>query len=140
MAEALSEVAIEYSVVVTDEIDGVNSVPHFCGQSAGPSGLMVFESIEGNGQEYCLCVKGECPPTEPSFRTLHAGTYESLFTWNGRNTTDHTDTGEPSDAGILGQPFPPGLYSLKLIAIGTRMTDEGYMPFQVQATRDVVIR
>jgi hypothetical protein len=106
---------LPYEVVVEHDIAGVVPVPQDAGNcgAAGPSQLVVFESLSGGGQSYCLCDTGLCAPSSRTPVTLHAGTYAGVFMWQGRNWSGPSDTGNP-----MGAPFPPGGYTLSLSAKG----------------------
>jgi hypothetical protein len=118
---------IPYDVVVAS--DATNVVPQpqdagGCGQP-GTSGLILFERVDGGGQAYCLCDTGLCLAMPLPPRTLHAGTYATTFSWDGKNWNGPSDTGNPQ-----GPPFPPGDYTVSVSAIGT----QGTASFAVSAT------
>jgi hypothetical protein len=127
LAQAQAGIAIPYDLVVASDV--ANVAPRAqdaggCGQP-GSSGLILFERLEGGGQSYCLCDTGLCAPTPPPPTTLHAGTYASSFSWDGKNWSGPSDTGNPQ-----GAPFPPGDYTLTVSATGT----QGATSFAVSAT------
>lgn len=99
-------------------------------QQAGPGGLMVFAEIVGRGQRYCLCDTGLCAPRDHRSRT-RVGVWKDALRWDGRNFQGPSDTGMKP-----GKPFPPGQYTVKLTAKGTR---DG-VPFEVSATRRITVR
>jgi len=116
LAEAAAGIAVAYDVVVSTTVDGVVPAPQDAGQcgAPGPSGLIVFESLSGGGQGYCLCDQGLCAPPSPTPIQLQPGTYGGTFGWMGRNWSGPSDTGNP-----MGAPFPPGSYTLSVSAVGT---------------------
>jgi hypothetical protein len=118
LAEAAAGIQVDYQVRIDADIDGVVPARHDgagCGQP-GPSGLIVFEELTGNGQQYCLCSEGKCPPPSDQPVTLKKGDYNQSFAWDGVNWMGPSDTGNPK-----GPPFPPGTYELALSAEGTHM-------------------
>lgn len=133
--EALATIMIPYDVVIEVEVSGINSVPHYCGNTPGPSGLIVFEELGGGDQKYCICDPGVCAVSPPMFTTLHAGTYRSSFVWSGRN---YLGSSPPDASG--GAPFASGTYSLSMTSIGTLMSDGGFQQYSISATRSVVIK
>jgi hypothetical protein len=130
IAQAQAGISIPYDVVIASDVTGVVPEPQDggkCGQPAS-SGLILFERLGGGGQSYCLCDTGLCLPTTPPPTTLHAGTYASAFSWDGKNWGGPSDTGNPQVA-----PFPPGDYTLTVSATGTR----GGASFAVSGTLDI---
>jgi hypothetical protein len=112
LAEAAAGIAIPYAVVVDGTLS-VTSRPYNSCSTPGPSGLDVFEELSGDMQRYCYCDVGLCPMMEPMV-DLVVGTHPASFTWEGRNWAGPSDTGMP-----MGDPFPPGSYTLSLRATGT---------------------
>lgn len=109
------EVQVSADVTVTPTIGGASGCAN-----PGPSGLVVFERLSGSGELYCLCDEGLCK--EPAFAPtpLTVGSYPGTFTWTGRNWTGPSDTGNP-----MGEPFPPGTYTLEVSAAG-EVDDEAF--------------
>lgn len=133
-SSALAGIAIPYDVVIDNDVMGINSVPHYCGNAAGPSGLIVFEELAGGAEKYCVCEGGSCPPSPPSFVALSRGTYRSSFVWNGRNFQG------PSTADAsLGTPFPRGTYTLTITSVGSWNADGGFQQFSISATRQLQV-
>ncbi len=115
LSEAAAGIEIPYTVLVEAEIPGVvNSKQDAggCGQP-GPSGLILFEDLGGDGERYCLCDTGLCadPPQIPV--TIPASETSATFAWTGTNWWGPSDTGNP-----LGEPFPAGTYTLEVSALG----------------------
>jgi len=108
---------IPYDVMVAADVAGVVPAPQDAGGCGAPgsSQLIVIERLAGGTQSYCLCDTGLCPPSNPPPVTLHAGTYASVFSWQGNNWSGPSDTSNP-----MGAPFPPGSYTLTVSAIGTQ--------------------
>lgn len=113
LAEAKAGVLFNYEVVVlADVMDVTTEAINICDQP-GPGGLFVGERIEGDGQSYCLCDQGKCPnPMVPPF-VLAAGVYPDSLPWDGVNWNGPSDFNNPK-----GPPFPPGMYTVTVRAIG----------------------
>ena len=112
---AAAGISIPYTVIVEAPLDDVVPMPQDAGQcgAPGPSGLIVFERLQGGGQVYCVCDEGLCAGPDSTPRTLAAGMTEGAFEWTGRNWTGPSDTGNP-----VGEPFPAGIYTLTVSAAG----------------------
>jgi hypothetical protein len=115
VAEARAGLQIDYQVHIDQELSGVVPLPHsptHC-DLPGPSGLIVFEDLHGDGQRYCVCDQGLCadPPEDPI--QLHKGVYEQTFKWRGKNWLGPSDTLNPE-----GEPFPAGRYTLTVSTVG----------------------
>jgi len=52
--------------------------------------------------------------------TIKKGTYHATFTWDGKNWSGPSDTGNPK-----GAAFPTGDYHLDVSAIGSVAADDG---------------
>lgn len=130
LAEAAAGISIGYEVVIDADVPDVVAQAQTTCTGPGPSGLAVFEQISGNGQSYCICDSGLCPPPPDTPKTLKAGTYPGSFEWDGKNWSGPSDTGNPK-----GPPFPAGSYELLLSAKGT----QGTTPFDVQSTLVVTL-
>ena len=63
--------------------------------------------VRGNGQSYCVCDTGCCPPVDGGSVALASGVARSVLTWPGRSWGGPSDTNEP-----LGAAFPPGDYAV----------------------------
>lgn len=134
LAQAAAEISIDYVVHITAAVDDVVPAPQDagdCGQLA-PGGLTLFETLSGDGQLYCLCDVGLCPPDDDPPVQLQPGTTPGVFEWTGRNWTGPSDTGNP-----VGPPFPPGTYTLRVSAVGT--VGPAADPFQVEATFSITL-
>jgi hypothetical protein len=115
---AAAGVSIPYTVLIEAPVDDVVPLPQdegTCG-TPGPSGLIVFERLQGGAQIYCVCDEGRCGEPDRSPRTIPAGATERAFEWTGRNWTGPSDTGMP-----LGEPFRAGIYTLSVSATGRRL-------------------
>jgi hypothetical protein len=125
LAEAAAGIDVEYAVVVDAALDEVTARPNDAGGcgTPGDSGLILLERLEGGGQLYCLCDTGLCPGTEVT-SDLAAGSYPVTFHWEGRNWMGPSDTDMP-----MGDPFPPGSYTLTVRANGSYMGTD----YEVQA-------
>ena len=127
-------VSIPYHVVVDQDVGGVTPRTQDGGQCGKPgaSGLITFEKVAGNAQQYCLCDVGKCPPPSPPPVTLKKGSYPFTFTWDKRNWFGPSDTNTPE-----GMAFPVGDYTLTVSAIGLQATPNGDMGFVIEATLPV---
>ena len=114
--QAATGISIPYTIIVEEDVDDVVPLPQDAGQCGqpGPSGLIVFEQLTGNGQSYCICDQGLCMGPDETPRTIPAGGTVAAFEWTGRNWGGPSDTGNP-----LGEPFPAGIYTLRVSAVGT---------------------
>jgi hypothetical protein len=131
LAQAAAGVHIGYQVVVGMSGDSVVPKPQDAGGcgAPGPSGLIVFESLAGGGQHYCLCDVGLCPTPSTTPVPLVPGMYPGSFAWDGKNWGGPSDTGNPE-----GAPFPPGQYTLTVSAVGDLVLPDPAAPFQVTGT------
>jgi len=136
LAEAKAGLSFKYEVQIEGEIDGVVAKPQDAGQCGqpGPSGLIVFGRVAGNGENYCICDTGLCmgPPEKPGklVQGNHKGTYE----WDGVNWFGPSDTGNAK-----GKAFPPGTYKLELSAVGKQVAPMGSGAFLIKATWRIVL-
>ncbi len=72
-----------------------------------PSSFTVTE-ITGSNARYCpTCDVGLCSEDPGEAITIPAGTYGGVLNWPGRQWDGPSDTGQP-----LGDPFPPGAYTV----------------------------
>jgi hypothetical protein len=126
LAEAAAGIGIDYQVVVEAPVAAVTTRPQDAGgcDTAGDSGLILFEDLAGSGERYCICNTGLCPGADVT-SDLAAGSYPSQFTWMGRNWSGPSDTGMP-----MGAPFPPGSYTLTVSAVG----EHGGAPIRIEGT------
>jgi hypothetical protein len=133
IAEAKAGIAIGYDVVVDAPGPGVVPRPQDAGYCGAPDGsrLIPFEYLSGNNQTYCQCDTGLCmtPPNTPI--ALVPGTYHHTFDWDGTNWMGPSDTGQPH-----GTAFPPGMYTLRVSAVGA--TGDGGT-FFVEATLPITL-
>jgi hypothetical protein len=116
LSDPVAHVDFTYNVVVDQDVAGVVPQPQDAGGcgAPGPSGLIVFESVGGGGQNYCLCDTGLCAPPGGMPVTLKQGTYPATFSWDKRNWSGPSDTGNPE-----GPPFPVGDYTVSVSAVGS---------------------
>ena len=112
---AAAGISIPYTILVEETLEDVVVLPQDAGNcgAPGPSGLIVFERLQGGGQIYCVCDEGLCAGPDATPRTVPAGATEAAFEWTGRNWTGPSDTGN-----ALGDPFPTGIYNLTVSAAG----------------------
>lgn len=134
LAEAAVGLQIPYDVVVKAALPGVIPVALDAGRCARPgaSGLIVQERVEGNGQRYCVCDQGLCPPPAENPQTLPKGTVPATLAWDGRNWGGPSDTNRPK-----GAAFPPGTYRVVAIATGKLRTAMGDTPFEVTSAFEI---
>lgn len=138
LAEAAAGIVIDYRLEIEDTLEGVATAEYGsanCVVEVPEEGLLVSEILEGNGQHYCVCDVGLCPPWELVPRTLPAGSFPLTFDWDGRNWNGPSDYGEPK-----GDPFPAGVYTLELRGIGEY--DEpgsGTRAFEIMTTVDITL-
>lgn len=127
LSEAAKGVSIGYTITVKHDLDGVIPRPQDAGQAsgAGPSGLIPFEKIFGNGESYSLQDIGLGQPNGEA-RTIKKGVYPASFKWDGRNWNGPSDFGNPK-----GDPFPPGSYTLTVRVVGELETADGKKPYDV---------
>ncbi len=132
LAEVARGVRLPYAVRITATTPGVIPGPSDAGSCnrPGPSGLSFSVTIEGNGQRYCLCDVGPCPPAPAMPTTLQPGSWPDTYEWTGRNWSGPSDTNNP-----MGAAFPPGLYSFTVSTRGLRRTPTGDVPFSLSASR-----
>ncbi len=131
LAEAKAGVVFKYEVLVLADLANITTEPiNICDQP-GPGGLFVGERVEGNDQSYCLCDQGKCPnPVVPPF-VLKAGSYPDSLPWDGVNWNGPSDFNNPK-----GPPFPPGMYTVKIRAIGQH---DG-QPFEVTGELPITLK
>jgi len=135
LEQAKSGISIEYQVVIDHDLSGVRPIPMDTGQCERPglSGLIVSLRLSGNGQLYCLCDIGSCPPHEAEPVVLKSGIYAGEFIWGGHNWTGPSDVDHPK-----GALFPPGIYTVTLSAKGERLLPDGTrMPFELTGSCDL---
>jgi hypothetical protein len=138
LAEAAAGIVIDYRLEIEQTLEGVATAEYGsanCVFEVPEEGLLISEILEGDGQYYCVCDVGLCPPFELVPRTLAAGSFPLAFSWDGRNWTGPSDYGQPK-----GDPFPAGVYTLELRGIGEY--DEpgsGTRAFEVMTTVDITL-
>jgi len=131
LAEAKAGVAFTYEVLVLADLANITTEAINTCDQPGPGGLFVGERVEGNGQSYCLCDQGKCAnPMEPPF-VLKAGAYPDSLPWDGVNWSGPSDFNNPK-----GPPFPPGMYAVKIRAIGQH---DG-QPFEVTGELPITLK
>lgn len=135
LAEAAAGVRFDYDLVVAEDLEEVIPFPQDTGGASGggPSGLIPFETITGDGQSYGLYDVGLGQPNQLP-RRAEAGTYPHSFVWDGRNWGGPSDTSMPK-----GEPFPPGTYTLRVRVKGEIGTPEGRKPYDVSDTAKIVL-
>lgn len=122
LEEAAAGLNFNYEVVVSDVVGGLTTLPQDAGGCAFPdeTGMILFEEVGGEDQQYCLCDQGLCG-FNPQPVDLKPGTYEKVFEWNGVNWSGPSDTGNP-----LGEPFPPGTYTVRVSTVGVLGAGEDF--------------
>ena len=130
LAQAARGVTFVYRTRIEADLPAVTSRPQDAGGCDRPdaSGLSALEMIAGNGQSYCLCDMGRCGRGNAE-TDLVVGVYEGRFEWDGRNWFGPSDFNNPK-----GEPFPPGTYTLRVTAAGTRDEAGSEVPWEVQGT------
>ena len=131
LAEARAGLHISYELHIDQDIEGVIPRSRNCALP-GPSGLILFEDLRGNGQSYCLCDQGLCaePSDDPS--TARKGVYARTFKWEGRNWDGPSDMLNPK-----GKFFPTGTYTLTISVQGYWQGPSGRDVFKVVGTIDI---
>ena len=114
-AEAAAGISVPYEVIVASSVLGVSPWAQDAGGcgSPGPSGLTIFERLQGGDELYCMCDVGLCAPNAQMTTDLVPGSHAHAFEWDGVNWTGPSDFGNPQ-----GAPFPPGSYTLDISAKG----------------------
>lgn len=128
LAEASAGISIPYNVIVDNDYKGISPICQDIGRASSPNefGLIVFPCLEGDSvnadgtttrQHYGMkdigLGAGNPPPG-----TIRKGTHAQVFEWAGRNWHGPSDTGR-----ALGQPFPPGEYTLVVSCKGETRLD-----------------
>lgn len=133
-ADPMDKIAINYQVVVDADVSGVHPRPQDAGHCdpPGPSGLITFEKVDGNQQQYCLCDVGPCPGPGTDPVTIKKGSYPGTFTWDRHNWFGPSDTLNPE-----GPLFPVGDYTLTVSAIGTVDQGGSQAGFVINATMPI---
>ena len=126
LAEAAAAISITYRVLVETPVTAVTTRPQDSGGcgTAGDSGLILFEELDGGGQHYCLCDTGLCPGADVT-SDLMTGYWTTAFPWTGRNWNGPSDTGT-----AMGEPFPPGSYTLTVSSVG----EHAGAPIRIEGT------
>ena len=139
LAFRLDEVAkgihIDYKVVVDKDVPNVIPRPQDAGSGDGPdgSGLIIFEKLSGNGQSYSQYDRGMGQPRLTPV-TIKKGVYPHTFQWDGKNWSGPSDYGVPE-----GPPFPSGVYTLCVSAIGEQEVNGTRQPFRIEANIPVTL-
>jgi hypothetical protein len=131
--EAKRGITFKYVVRVDGNSNSTAYLPPQECRKPGPSGLVVYGSVEGNGQRFCDCDQGDCWQ-EPVPRRMKAGKYEGSFDWDGINWGGSSDWNAPK-----GKPFPAGKYEVRVRATGSKKAD-GSEPFVVEATMPIHLK
>jgi hypothetical protein len=115
LQQAMAGITLRYNVVVDADVPAVTPQRQDAGgcQTPDASGLFLGENIAGGGQSYCVCDTGLCAPLTVAPVILKAGSYPGTFTWDGRNWSGPSDTGNPK-----GAAFPAGTYTFRVRASG----------------------
>jgi hypothetical protein len=136
LSDPQATVSLPYHVVVDADVTGVTPRSQDAGQcgTPGESGLITFEKVSGNQQQYCLCDTGLCAPSQKPPVTLKKGSYPVMFTWDKHNWYGPSDTGNQE-----GATFPVGDYVLEVSAIGLHTVLDGDEGFIVSSSMPVHI-
>ena len=128
LAQAARGVTFVYRTRIEEDLPAVTSRPLDAGGCDRPdaSGLAVLEMLSGDRHAYCLCDTGRCGRGDTQ-TDLVTGVYETRFEWDGRNWFGPSDFNNPK-----GEPFPPGTYTLRVTAEGTRDEAGSEVPWEVQ--------
>lgn len=130
LAQVAAGVMFDYVVIVTADVPGVTAEAQKTCDEPKSSGLYIGESVEGDGQNYCICDNGLCPPPMDPPATLKAGEYPASIEWDGKNWNGPSDTNNPK-----GKPFPPGDYTVKVRTSGQHQGK----PFEVTAELPITL-
>ncbi len=135
LEEAAAGLEIAYEVEIDEVIAKVTAEPQDAGGCSftDETGLIFFEEVTGDGQQYCECDTGLCgiPPLTVD---LKAGVYPKTFEWTGTNWLGPSDTGNP-----LGPPFPAGAYTLTISSMGTYGGEGFDDTFKVEGTYTIYL-
>ncbi|MGZ3422219.1 MAG: hypothetical protein ACXVEF_36015 [Polyangiales bacterium] len=82
--------------------------------SADPLSFVSW-NIGGGSIRYCMCDTGCCAPQTEKTITLDRGKKSGTIDWPGKQWNGPSDTGAP-----LGDPFPPGTYSVSVSFQGAK--------------------
>jgi hypothetical protein len=136
LADVAKGVAFEYDIVCHQDIASIIPIPQDMGHAAGggPSGLIPFEEITGNGQRFALDDVGLAPGIRYESIRLRKGRYRCSFEWRGRNWNGPSDTGNKE-----GPPFPAGEYTLTVRLFGFIDTAEGREVYRLARSIPVVL-
>lgn len=131
LAQAAAGIELAYEIVIANDLPPLFPTAYVTGERALP--LLLFGTIEGQGQKYCICDTGP-GVAQMSELNVTAGTYPTSYAWDGRNWQGPSDTPSPK-----GAAFPPGTYTLKLHGEGSHTKPAQGMPFTVDYNVDVTI-
>jgi hypothetical protein len=137
VVQAAKGIAIEYEIVVAQDIAGIVPLPQ---GSAGmgisvattdaekeiPGAFIQFETLTGGKHSYGIFDSGLPPPREVPPITIAEGSYPHTFEWDGRNWDGGSDTSNPK-----GVPFPPGVYTLEVSCAGIAVTQGSQGRFRI---------
>src|SRR5690606_13544897 len=99
----------------------VKSEAHRICVEPGVTRLFLLERIVGGRSGYCLCDVGICDPWEDVVEvSLEPGSAAETFGWCGRQWFGPSDTSNP-----VGDPLPPGRYTISVRGDGTYTTSDG---------------
>ena len=131
LAEAAKGVSIDYHIVIRRDLPGIVPLTQDVGHATlpGPSGLIPFEELSGNGHSYCLRDVGLGDPTPATPRTLNSGAYSRTFTWDGRNWSGPSDFDPPK-----GELFPVGQYTLRVSCVGQQVLEDATTDFAIESS------
>ncbi len=109
-AQLAAGVAFGVQLSVKSPLSGVLPVPQDGGQCGNDriGGLIYFVDVTGGDQQYCLCDVGNCGGFGIEPVDVAVGDYSVVFSWDGHNWDGPSDFDNPK-----GEPFPPGIYSVR---------------------------
>ena len=133
--EASRGIRIDYNIAVDKDVHDVIPKAQDVGNCTLPdaSGLIVFEKLTGNGQSFGLFDKGLGQPGRTPL-VVRKGVYPHTFQWDGKNWRGPSDTSVPK-----GPPFPPGVYTLSVSAIGEQEIGTERRRFRIEASVPVTL-
>ena len=132
--EVAAGIEIPFALVAETAVTAV-PIGQDAGGCGGPFGLELlytFIDIRGSDDRYCLCDTGLCAGTETPV-DVSEGRSEATIEWSGRNWGGPSDTGNP-----MGEPFPPGRYTVSVSARGYTLDAAGVqVPYELRSSMQI---